>query len=64
MEPIILCIFSITPLQKWAFLDSKFPWKEDLGEFSLILTNTLVAEQAESYFVKKLISFSYLRTVF
>lgn len=37
-------VFSITPLQKWAFLDSKFACKEDLGKISPILTNVLVVE--------------------
>lgn len=64
MEPIILCLFSITPLQKWVFLEYKFPWKGEIREFSFMLINTLVVEPGRKLFFKKLISFSYWITVF
>lgn len=44
MEPIIAHSLSITPLQKWAFLDSRPLRKEDTGTFSLMLTNMSVIE--------------------
>ena len=52
MEPIIPCIFSVISLQKWAFLDSKLPWKMEIGESSLILTNMLVVEPGWKVFLK------------
>lgn len=61
MEPIIPCIFSITPLQKRAFLDFRFPWKEDLDKSSPILTKMLVVGAGWKLFFKKLTSFQLFK---